>query len=142
MILNVGTHVFDPTLVIPLPVDNDSDFPPPHKILEKLALLSTKVASAHHSIPELKGKGKQNLIDAPAISQSGKGKHKAASPLRPANGKKQHGGHMVGVANYSVEDLDALFDILEECLPPGGHAWNYITYKTQNMFNPATTHQF
>ncbi|KAF8219844.1 hypothetical protein L208DRAFT_1337383, partial [Tricholoma matsutake] len=111
----------------PLPVDDDNDFPPSHKILEKLTRPSTKVAGARHSIPEPKGKGKQNLINSPIVSQSGKGKHKAASPLRPANGKKQHGGHMVGVANYSVEDLDALFDILEERVPLGGHAWNSAT---------------
>ena len=84
---------------------------------------STKVAGACHSIPEPKGKGKQNLIDPPAVSQSGKGKCKAASPLWPANGKKQR-GRAVGVVNYSTENIDALFDILEECLPLGGHAWN------------------
>ena len=55
--------------------------------------------------------------------QSSKGKHKAASPLRSASGKKQS-GRAVGVDNYSTEDLDALFDILEECLPLGGHGWN------------------
>jgi hypothetical protein len=132
LIPNVGTHaleqahshVFNPALATPLPADDDNDFPPSHKILEKLARLSTKVAGAHRSIPEPKGKGKQNLINPPVVSQSGKGKRKATSPLRPANGEKQHGGRTVGVANYSVEDLDALFDILEERLPLGGHAWN------------------
>jgi hypothetical protein len=82
------------------------------------------VAGACHSIPELKGKRKQNLTNTPTVSQSGKGKRKAASPLQPANDKKQRGGHMVGVANYSVEDLNALFDILKERLPLGSHAWN------------------
>lgn len=83
---------------------------------------SMKVAGARRSIPEPKGKGK--IIVAPAVSQSGKGKHKAVSPLRPANGKKQRGGRAAGITNYSVEDLDALSDILEERLPLGGHAWN------------------
>jgi hypothetical protein len=110
-------------LATPLPADNDDDFPPTHKILKTVALPSTKVAGARRPVPELKGKGKQNLIDLPAVSQSGKGKRKAASPLRPANGKKQR-GRAVGVANYSIEDLDALFDILEERLPLGGHGWN------------------
>ena len=133
MILNVSTHAleeahthshaFNHALVTPLPADDDDDFPPTHKILETIAHPSNKVASACCSIPQPKGKGKQNLIDPPTVSQSSKGKRKAASPLQSASGKKQH-GHAVGVANYSTEDLDALFDILEECLPLGGHAWN------------------
>jgi hypothetical protein len=102
------SHAFNPTLATPLPADDNNDFPPAHKILKMVAHLSAKVAGAHCSIPELKGKGKRSLIDPPAVSQSGKGKHKAASPLQPANGKKQCGGRAVGVANYSVEDLDVL----------------------------------
>ena len=90
-------------------MDDNNDFPPSHKILEQLTHPSTKVAGACCSVSELKGKGKQDLINTPAISQSGKGKCKAASPLRPASGKKQHGGHTDGVANYLVEDLDAFF---------------------------------
>ena len=42
---------------------------------------------------------------------------------RHTDGKKQC-GHTTGAQNYSSEDLDALFNILEECLPLGGHAWN------------------
>jgi len=30
----------------------------------------------------------------------------------------------MGAANYSSDDLDGLFDILEELLPLGGNAWN------------------
>ena len=56
-------------------------------------------------------------------SQSGKGKHKATSPLGHVDGKKQC-SHTTGAPNYSSEDLDALLNILEECLPLGGHAWN------------------
>ena len=89
-----------------------------------VAHLSTKVASAHRLIPEPKGKGKQIFVNPP-ITQSGKGKHKAASPLWPTNGKKPcGGGRAAGIANYLVEDVDALFDILKERLPLGGHAWN------------------
>ena len=87
MILSVGSHAsehahshaFNPALVTPLPADDNDDFPPAHKILEMVTCPGTKVASGHRSIPELKGKGKQSLIDPPAVSQSGKGKHKAAS---------------------------------------------------------------
>ena len=121
MIPNVSTH----TLVTALPADdNNNNLPPINNILETVARPSTIVAGARRSIPQPKGKGKLNVVDPLAVSQSGKGKRKAASPLRPAtNGKKQR-GRAVGVANYSNEDLDALFDILEEHLPLGGHAWN------------------
>lgn len=74
--------------------------------------------------PLSKGKGKQdNNLATTSTSQSSKGKRKAASPLRHTDGKKQR-GRAAGANNYSSEDLDALFDILEECLPLGGHAWN------------------
>ena len=33
-------------------------------------------------------------------------------------------GCVAGACNYSLEDLNALFNILEVCLPLGGHAWN------------------
>lgn len=101
----------------PLPVDDDNELPPAHKILETVAHRSVKVAGARrpHSA---KGKEKQG-----GTSQSGNGKRRAISPLVHTDGKKQR-GRVTGAHNYSSEDLDALFDILEECLPLGGHAWN------------------
>jgi len=105
-------------------MDNHDDFPPPHQILPTVARPSTKVAGARRSLPESKGKGKENAVDQLAAARPGKRKRKAASPLRPANGKKQRGGRVTGIANYSPEDLDALLDILEESLPLGGNAWN------------------
>ena len=76
-----------------------------------------KVAGARRPLSEAKGK-------KPAItSQSSNGKRRATSPLRHADVKKQR-GRATGAHNYSSEDLDALFDILEEYLPLGGHAWN------------------
>ena len=108
----------------PSPADGDDDFPPAHKILGAVARPSSMVAGVRRSLPEPKGKGKQNPTDPPVVSRSSKGKRKAASPLRPANSKKPRGGRGLGVANYSHEDLDALFDILEDRLPLGGHAWN------------------
>ena len=50
-------------------------------------------------------------------------KRRASSPLRHTVGKKPR-GRATGAHNYSSEDIDALFDILEEYLPLGGHAWN------------------
>jgi hypothetical protein len=58
--------------------------------------------------------------------RSSKGKRKAASPLRNTDGKKLRGGRAAGVTNYSMEDLDSLFDILQERLPLGGNAWNLV----------------
>jgi hypothetical protein len=107
-----------------LPADNDNDFPPAHKILETVAHRSVKVAGAWHPLSEPKGNAKQGGINLAATSQSGKGKRKATSLLGHVDGKKQHSSRTTGAHNYSSEDLDALFDILEECLPLGGHAWN------------------
>ena len=79
-----------------------------------------KVAGTQRPLSE--GKGKQS------VNQSSNGKHKAASPVRHADGihvKKQR-GRTAGAHNYSSEDLDSLFDILEECLSLGGHAWNSV----------------
>ena len=106
-----------------MPADNDNDFPPAHKILETVAHRSVKVAGARRPLSESKGKAKQGSINLAVTSQSGKGKRKATSPLGHADGKKQR-GCTTGAHNYSSEDLDALFNILEECLPLGGHAWN------------------
>jgi hypothetical protein len=110
-------------LAIPLPIDNDDDFPPSHKMLKRVACPSGKIAGAQRPLPELKGKGKQDLPVAP---WSAKGKSKVTSPLRHVDGKKQRSGHTTGTHNYSSEDLDTLFDILEECLPLGGNAWNSV----------------
>jgi len=111
---------FATILNTPLPADNDNDFPPAHKLLEMVARPSGKVAGARRPLP---GKGKQGTMEPPAASRGGKGKRKAASPLGCADGKKQR-GRTTGAHNYSSEDLDALFDILEGCLPLGGNAWN------------------
>jgi hypothetical protein len=40
--------------------------------------------------------------------------------------KKPQGGCVQGVANNSSEDLNALFEILEEVLPSGRKAWGNI----------------
>lgn len=98
-----------------LPVDGDND-----------RIARPRVTNARRAFPESKGKGSQNSAELPVASQSGKGKRKAASPLRHTDGKKPRGGRIVGAANYSPEDLDALFDILEERLPLGGNAWNSV----------------
>lgn len=105
-----------------MPADNgDSDgLPPAHKILETVAHRSVKVAGSRRPLSNAKGKEK---VVATSSSQSGNGKRRATSPLRHADGKKQR-GRAAGACNYSSEDVDAILDILEECLPLGGHAWN------------------
>jgi hypothetical protein len=107
----------------PLPAsadnDSDNDLPPAHKILETVARRAVKVAGARRPLFEVKGKEKLAI----GASQSGNGKRRATSPLGHTVGKKQH-GRAAGAHNYSSEDIDALFNILEESLPLGGHAWN------------------
>jgi hypothetical protein len=39
---------------------------------------------------------------------------------------KRQKGRAVGAPNYSVEDIEALLDILEVCLPMGAKGWNSI----------------
>ena len=111
-------------LATPLLANNDNNFPPVHKILESVAHHSVKVAGAQCPLSESKKKAKQGSINLVVTSQSGKGKRNATSPLRYADGKKQH-GCTTGAHNSSFEDLDALFNILKKCLPLGGHAWNF-----------------
>ena len=84
-----------------------------------MARRTVKVAGARRPLSEAKGKEKV----ASTTSQSSNSKRRATSPLRHTVGKKQR-GRATGAHNYSSEDLDALFDVLEECLPLGGHAWN------------------
>jgi len=93
-----------------LPANNDNDFPPAHKILETVAHHSVKVAGAWRPLSELKGKAKQSSINLAMTSQSGKGKCKATSLLRHADGKKQC-GNTTSAHNYSSKDLNALFNI-------------------------------
>ena len=45
------------------------------------------------------------------------------SQLNDRDAKKPQGGHALGVANYTSDDVDALFDILEVWLPIGTKGW-------------------
>ena len=109
--LNVGHHppAQNLSFTTPLPADKDSDndLSPTHKILETVAHRTAKVAGAL------------------CASQSSNGKCGAIPPLGHTGGKKQH-GRTSSAHNYSSEDIDAVFNILEETLPLGGHAWNSV----------------
>ena len=96
----------DPSLITPLPEDDDDDFPPAHKLLATLAKPASKVAGSRRPALSAKAKGKQKEVD----SQNSKRKH----------------GRAAGTANYSDEDMDQLLDLLEAYLPPGAKAWNRV----------------
>ncbi|KAF8873371.1 hypothetical protein CPB84DRAFT_1854068 [Gymnopilus junonius] len=118
----------DPS-TIPLPDDDDDDdeLPPVHKIFQTMARPVSKVAGSRRPQLSEKAKGKQRAVD-PSVTSGSTLKRKASTPLSaPADTIKRPKGHSAGAANYSGEDLDALFDILEESLPLGGHAWNSAT---------------
>jgi len=110
---------------LPLPDDRDASLPPPHRLAEKLARPAVKIAGARRAPADPKGKGKQRATEpgpsAPVASGSNL-KRKASTPLSGVEKKSK--GRAVGAANYSSDDLDGLFDILEELLPLGGNAWN------------------
>ncbi|EDQ99283.1 uncharacterized protein LACBIDRAFT_316771 [Laccaria bicolor S238N-H82] len=107
---------------IPLPDDENDDFPSPHLLLGRMARPASKVAGVRRSEP--KGKGKQKAIDLPVPSGSGSQKRKLSTPTPQCADVKKPRGRATGAANYVSEDLDGLFDILEEHLPLGGKAWN------------------
>jgi len=83
---------------------------------------ASKVAGVRHS--ESKGKGRQNAVNPPVPSGSGIRKRKVSTPAPQSVDVKKARGRATGAANYSPEDLEGLFDILEEQLPLGGKAWN------------------
>ena len=142
---NVGHHPAPQNFLfatyLPVDKDSDNDLPLTHKILETVARRTMKVAGARRLLSESKGKEKL----ASMASQSGNGKRRATSPLGHTVGKKQH-GHTSGAHNYSSEDIDALFNILEETLPLGGHAWNSagddFTAWAQENGRPSRTAKF
>lgn len=106
----------------PLPDDRDDDFPSPHLLLGRMARPASKVAGVRRS--ESKSKGKQKAIDLPVPSGSGIRKRKVSALAPQSADVKKPRGRATGAANYAPEDLEGLFDILEEQLPLGGKAWN------------------
>jgi len=105
------------------PDDREASLPPPHKILETIARPAAKIAGVRRAPADPKGKGKQRASEPGPVASGSNLKRKASTPLSSGIEKKSK-GRSVGAANYSSEDLDGMFDILEELLPLGGHAWN------------------
>ncbi|KAK7459485.1 hypothetical protein VKT23_009468 [Stygiomarasmius scandens] len=97
---------------IPLPEDNDNDFPPPHRILPQVARPASRAGGSRRSDP--KGKGKAKAADDDAEG------------LRKSSGIKRK-GRQVGASNYSDEDLEILLGHLRERLPLGEKGWKDVT---------------
>lgn len=106
----------------PLPDDGDEDFPSPHLLLGRMARPASKVAGVRHS--ESKSRGKRKAVDPPVSSGLGVRKRKVSAPAHQSADVKKPRGRATGAVNYAPEDLEGLFDILEEQLPLGGRAWN------------------
>ncbi|EDR02255.1 uncharacterized protein LACBIDRAFT_332618 [Laccaria bicolor S238N-H82] len=109
----------DPAL-ISLPNDGPDDFPPPSRILPRIAHPASKIAGSRR--PLTSAKGKQRAVDPIPVAGSSKRKGSVMRVEEPDTKKRR--GRGPGVANYSAEDVDALLDIIEDRLPIGGHAWN------------------
>ncbi|CAA7266075.1 unnamed protein product [Cyclocybe aegerita] len=111
----------DPAL-LPLPEDDNDDFPPAHKLLPKIAKPASKVAGSRCPAPS-KGKGKQKA-DTPATVSKWKAAGHADNELAAKHVKR--GGRIAGAVNYNDDDIDQLLDLLEDHLPTGGYGWNTV----------------
>ncbi|KAE9398828.1 hypothetical protein BT96DRAFT_994532 [Gymnopus androsaceus JB14] len=120
-----GSHSVNPASIA-LPDDDDDDFPPPHKILPKIARPASKVGSVCQS-KSSKGKAKAIVIDNDDEEEIGVGCKWKRSVQK---------GRSSGAANYSKEDYGILFPILEKHLPLAQHAWSQCT----ELFNKKAEH--
>ncbi|KAJ3934568.1 MAG: hypothetical protein NXY57DRAFT_1108912, partial [Lentinula lateritia] len=97
---------------VPLPDDDEDDFPPPSKILSEIACAATKVGGARCSVSKGKGKAKAT----PDVDDDD-----TTSRKRKRGSQK---GRTSGSSNYTDEDLGILFEILRCNLPLGQRAWS------------------
>ncbi|KAJ3804692.1 hypothetical protein F5876DRAFT_5531, partial [Lentinula aff. lateritia] len=97
---------------VPLPDDDEDDFPPPSKILSEIAHVATKVGGARRSVSKGKGKAKAT----PDVDDDD-----TTSRKRKRGSQK---GRTSGSSNYTDEDLGILFEILRRNLPLGQRAWS------------------
>jgi hypothetical protein len=100
---------------VPLPEDNDDDFPPADQILHQVARPASRVAGSHCADPKGKGKGKAKATDQNAAESSKK---------VPTGVKRK--GRQAGASNYNEEDLDSLLEHARELLPLGEKGWKDV----------------
>ena len=103
--------------------DDDDDEPSDIrvKLLQRHTPAAKVAGSRRSSVIDPKGKGKARAADA-----TPRGVKRKASQSKDHDSKKPRGGRAQGVANYSSEDINALFEILEEVLPIGRKAWGNV----------------
>ncbi|KAG2029932.1 hypothetical protein BDR03DRAFT_1096175 [Suillus americanus] len=107
--------------------DDEDDFPPVSTLLERAAKPVKKIAGSHRTstvIPTAKAKGKACAIDNTAPPVNRKRKTPSAPPTASDSSKKC--GHQQGAPNYNEDDIDALLDACESCLPVGAKSWNVV----------------
>ncbi|KAG2138461.1 hypothetical protein DEU56DRAFT_944770 [Suillus clintonianus] len=98
----------DPSLMDYDNEDDEDEFPPVSTLLEHAAKPAKKIAGSRRTstvITTAKAKGKARAIDN-------------TGPLK--RGRQQ------GAPNYNEDDIDALLDACESCLPVGAKSWNIV----------------
>jgi hypothetical protein len=107
--------------------DDEDDFPPVSTLLERAAKPAKKIAGSRRTstvIPTAKAKGKARAIDNTAPPVNRKRKTPSAPPTASDSSKKR--GRQQGAPNYNEDDIDALLDACESCLPVGAKSWNVV----------------
>ncbi|KAG1809884.1 uncharacterized protein HD556DRAFT_1435611 [Suillus plorans] len=97
----------DPSLIDYEHEDDKDEFPPLSTFLSDIMKPAKRVAGSHHmstTIPTAKAKGKAHVMDS--------------APLK--RGRQQ------GAPNYNEDNIDALLDACESCLPVGAKSWNSV----------------
>ena len=112
--------IIDPSL-LDIPDDDDEPLDVKAKLQRRHAPANKIAGSRRSSVADPKGKGKARVVDAPS-----KGVKRKAPQSKDREVKKPRGGRTPGVANYSSDDVDALFEIMEEVLPIGGKGWGNV----------------
>ncbi|KAG1789266.1 uncharacterized protein HD556DRAFT_1447115 [Suillus plorans] len=107
----------NPSLIDYKHEDDKDKFPPLSTFLSDVAKPAQRVAGSRHmntTIPTAKAKGKARVMDsAPLVNR----KRKAPSAPPTASDSSKKRGRQQGAPNYNEDDIDALLDACESCLP-------------------------